>query len=38
MPSENKTQALILAHTRELALQINNVFRQIGNYLDLVLI
>ena len=35
-PAENKTQALILAHTRELALQINNVFRQIGNYLDIV--
>jgi translation initiation factor 4A len=35
-PSENKTQALILAHTRELALQINNVFRQIGNYMDLI--
>lgn len=35
-PSENKTQALIVAHTRELALQTNNVFRQIGNYMDLV--
>jgi translation initiation factor 4A len=35
-PSENKTQALILAHTRELALQISNVFRQIGNYMDIV--
>jgi superfamily II DNA/RNA helicase len=34
--AENKTQALILAHTRELALQINNVFRQIGNYMDVV--
>jgi len=34
--AENKTQALILAHTRELALQINNVFRQIGNYMDIV--
>lgn len=33
---ENNTQALVLAHTRELALQINNVFRQIGNYLDIV--
>lgn len=33
---ENNTQALILAHTRELALQINNVFRQIGNYMDVV--
>jgi translation initiation factor 4A len=27
------TQALVLAHTRELALQINNVFTQIGSYL-----
>ncbi len=35
-PAENKTQALILAHTRELALQINNVFRQIGTYMDLI--
>lgn len=34
--AENKTQALILAHTRELALQINNVFRQIGSYMDIV--
>ena len=34
--SENKTQALVLAHTRELALQINNVFRQIGSYMDIV--
>jgi translation initiation factor 4A len=34
--AENKTQALVLAHTRELALQINNVFRQIGSYMDIV--
>lgn len=34
--SENKTQALVLAHTRELALQINNVFRQIGSYMDII--
>ena len=33
--SKNETQALILAHTRELALQINMVFRAIGNYLDI---
>ena len=33
--SKNETQALILAHTRELALQINMVFRSIGHYLDL---
>ena len=29
------TQALVLAHTRELAIQINNVFSQIGNFLKL---
>jgi len=34
--AENKTQALILAHTRELALQIHNVFSQIGNYMDII--
>lgn len=34
-PNENKTQALVLAHTRELAFQIDMVFRQLGNYLDL---
>jgi translation initiation factor 4A len=34
--TENKTQALVLAHTRELALQIHNVFRQIGNYMDII--
>ena len=34
-PSKNETQALVLAHTRELALQINMVFRAIGHYLDL---
>lgn len=33
--SKNETQALILAHTRELALQINMVFRAIGHYLDI---
>ena len=32
--NEHKTQAVILAHTRELALQINNVFKQISNYLN----
>ncbi len=35
-PQENVTQALILAHTRELALQIDTVFRQIGKYTDIV--
>ena len=34
--AENKTQALILAHTRELALQIHSVFSQIGNYMDII--
>ena len=34
-PSKNETQALVLAHTRELALQINMVFRAIGHYLDI---
>ncbi len=34
-PSKNETQALVLAHTRELALQINMVFRSIGHYLDI---
>ncbi len=34
-PLANCTQALILAHTRELAFQIDMVFRQLGNYLDL---
>jgi translation initiation factor 4A len=28
----NATQAIVLAHTRELALQIDTVFRQIGKY------
>jgi translation initiation factor 4A len=34
-PEENTTQALILAHTRELALQIDTVFRQIGKHTDI---
>mgnify|MGYP001208211941 CR=1 FL=1 len=34
-PSKSETQALVLAHTRELALQINMVFRAIGHYLDI---
>lgn len=34
-PGKNETQALVLAHTRELALQINMVFRAIGHYLDI---
>lgn len=32
---KKETQALILAHTRELAVQINNVLKQLGNYLDI---
>jgi translation initiation factor 4A len=34
-PSIRSTQALILAHTRELAFQIDMVFRQLGNFMDL---
>lgn len=33
--NKRESQALILAHTRELALQINNVFNQLGKYLNL---
>jgi len=33
---KNETQALVLAHTRELALQINMVFCQISNYMDIL--
>jgi translation initiation factor 4A len=32
--SANKTQAIVLAHTRELASQIDMVFRQLGSYTD----
>ena len=35
-PSQNEIQALVLAHTRELALQINMVFSQIANYMDIL--
>ena len=35
-PNKNETQALVLAHTRELALQINMVFSQIANYMDIL--
>lgn len=31
---ENKTQAIVLAHTLELAMQIEFVFKNIGRYLD----
>ena len=34
--NKNEIQALILAHTRELALQINTVFSQIANYMDIL--
>lgn len=34
-PQLHETQALVLAHTRELALQIDMVFRQLGAYMDL---
>ena len=34
--SKNETQALVLAHTRELALQIHMVFSQIANYMDIL--
>jgi len=34
-PNNKNAQALILAHTRELALQIDMVIRQLGNYLEL---
>ena len=35
-PSKNEIQALVLAHTRELALQIHMVFSQIANYMDIL--
>ncbi len=31
----NAIQALVLVHTREMALQINNVFNQIGKYMNI---
>jgi translation initiation factor 4A len=34
-PTLNTTQAIILSNTRELALQIDMVFRQLGNYMDI---
>lgn len=34
-PEENSIQSLVLAHTRELALQIDTVFRQIGKHTDI---
>lgn len=34
-PKENSTQALILGHTRELALQINTVIKEIGKFTDI---
>lgn len=34
-PKENSIQSLVLAHTRELALQIDTVFRQIGKHTDI---
>jgi translation initiation factor 4A len=34
-PALNATQAIILSNTRELALQIDMVFRQLGNYMGL---
>lgn len=33
---KNETQALVLAHTRELALQINMVFCHIAHYIDIL--
>jgi translation initiation factor 4A len=34
-PDENNIQALILVHTRELALQIHTVFKEIGKYTNI---
>ena len=33
--NENKTQAIIMSHTRELSLQINNVVRDLSTYMNL---